>query len=107
MLEYGTGRGFDYYILRLWEMIDPDPITFINHGVRYDFIGKRHLFAWTNLGNSYRLDPNNISDEFKLAFYHGMFEIQTKIKEGTPDELINNSDWENHYILIKKYLDEN
>lgn len=102
MLE--IGRGFDSasprnYFMNLWEV----PENYDNcHGFQYNIDGKKYLFAWANLKDSYKVDISLFPKSFKFSFYHGMDHIQTTLEDGEVLDLINKSDWKEKIILVSK-----
>lgn len=93
LLELGRGGGWNgeerHHSLKLWEM----PEVFDGHAYYYSIDGSKNTFAWAHVGNAIKVDMELMPDGFEYSFKHGMSDFNTKIENGTLNEIIESSNW--------------
>jgi len=98
LIELGRGGGWNgeqrYYSLKIWQK----PSSNDGSGFEYGIGGKKNRYWWAFVRNSIKVDMSLMPDGFEYSFKHGMSDISTTIEDGTLQELIENSNWEDHEI---------
>lgn len=98
LIELGRGVGSNgvepCYSLKIWQ----NPSSNDGSGFEYGIDGEKHKYWWANVKNSIKIDMSSMPDGFEFSFKHGMSDIDTTIKNGTLQELIENSNWKEKEI---------
>jgi hypothetical protein len=94
-------RGGEYkHTMVLWGFTGDND----GRGYYYDIFGVKNKFAWVFLEESIKVPSDIMPIGFKYAFKHGMMHLNSKIKNGTILELIENSDWKQQRDINANYL---
>lgn len=100
LLEIGRGGSFGggtspSYSMKLWQK----PSSNDGSGYIYDIDGTRSKFWWASVHESIKIDMSTMPDGFEYSFKHGMSNLSSSIKNGTINELIETSNWNERRII--------
>lgn len=84
--------GVHYLSFRLWEV----PKIQDGHGLRYNWKGEKHTYAWAWVHTSVKIDIRKLPEGFYYSFKHGMsdIDIEEKYMSTNINDAIEKSDWE-------------